>query len=102
MVNFGLNMASLIGIINSLFAIFYFALSIAQTIVTIRQSGSAISIATRLTQIVIAPLCLLISGLIFIVQGWRFDPIMELGLLLIELVLFYYIIRDITSMNRTP
>ena len=100
MVNYGLNIASLIGLLNCLFALFYFGLSIAQLIVSIRQSGSTINIAMRITQILIAPICLLLSGFILIFQGWRYDPIMQFNLLLTEFLLVYYIVRDIRSMNN--
>lgn len=102
MVNFGVNIASLIGLLNCLFALFYFGLSIAQLIVSIRQSGSTIDLAMRLPQILIAPSCLLVSGLILFFQGWRYDPIMQFGLLLTEFLLVYYIVRDIRSMNSNP
>lgn len=102
MVNFGFNAASLIGVISCLFAIFYFVLTIALLIVTLRQSGSVINIATRIIQLLIAPFCLFLSGFILTFQGWRYDPLMQFGTLLNELLLFYYMIKDIKSMNRNP
>lgn len=95
MVNVSLSLAGLLGILNILFGLFYSAVSIAQVITTIRNSGAAIDIAFRLAQVLIAPILLILSGLILCFQGWRLDPLLSLQQLLIEILVLYLAIRDI-------
>lgn len=102
MVNFGFNFASLIGVVSFVLGLLYFPISIAQLIVSIRQSGSIMNIASRIALILVAPSCLMLYGVILIFQGWRYDPIMQFGTFLNELLLIYYVIKDIKSVNRNP
>jgi len=95
MVNYNFNFASLTGVISFVLGLLYFPILIAQLIVSIRQSGSVTNIASRIALILVAPGCLMLYGAILVFQGWRYDPIMQFGVFLNELLLIYYVIKDI-------
>lgn len=94
MVNFGLNFASLLGLLDLGLAIAYLVVSIALPIVRRRTLG-AWGIALYVTQVIIAPGCLLISGAILIFQGWRLDPILQFAYLLLNFLVVYLLVKDV-------
>ncbi|HAO11879.1 MAG TPA: hypothetical protein DCQ51_12075 [Planktothrix sp. UBA8407] len=94
MVNVGLNLSSLIGLIQIIGAVIYFSISIAQVVIVIRNTGTLIQIAIQVLQILFGPAILLISGGILLFQGWRLDPILAFQQVIITGLLIYLIIRD--------
>lgn len=93
MVNFGLNSASLLGLFDIILAIAYLGLSVAIPVATGRELGE-IGIFLYIIQAFIAPIVLLFVGFIFILQGWRFDPILQFACFLLHLLLIYLAIKD--------
>ncbi|HEY9609060.1 hypothetical protein [Allocoleopsis sp.] len=94
MVNFGLNSASVLGLLDIILAIAYFAVSIAIPVATGRELGG-IGIFLYIIQAFIAPIVLLFVGFLFIFHGWRLDPILQFGCFLFHLLLIYLGVKDI-------
>lgn len=94
MVNIGLNFASLLGLLDIILAIAYLVLSSALPLERGRHVGGT-GIALYVVQAIIAPIVLLISGVILIFQGWRLDPILQLAYLLLELLVIYLAVKDV-------
>jgi len=93
-VNFGRNSASLLGIIYVLFSIPYLIFMIAWLNQRAnRLIGSAL--ALYILQIIFVPFFMVLCGFILIFQGWRLDPILQLGQLLSFLMIIYLIIKDL-------
>ncbi len=94
MVNFGLSISGLIGLVQILGGLGYFALSVGQVVVAAR-STTAGNIAVRLLQLMLGPSILFLSGVIVSIQGWRLDPILQFQNLLLTVLVFYLIVRDL-------
>jgi hypothetical protein len=94
MVNFGLNSASVLGLLDIILAIAYLAVSLVIPVATGRGLGG-IGIFLYIIQAFIAPPVLLLVGFIFIFQGWRLDPILQFGCFLFHLLLIYLGVKDI-------
>lgn len=90
MINIGLNLAILIGLVQILGALGYFVFSIGQLTAAARSS-SASGIAVVILQGLLVPLILLISGLILFFQGWRLDPVLQFQVLLMTVLTAYLI-----------
>jgi hypothetical protein len=93
-VNFGLNLAGLIGIIYFLLAIIYFILTVAW----LSQRGTRLTswaLALYIIQVIFIPIIMLMCGVILFFQGWRLDPILQFGQLLSLLLIIYFTIKDI-------
>jgi hypothetical protein len=94
MVNFGLNPASLLGLLDIVLAIAYSVRAIALPITRGRDIGDW-GIALYVVEAVIAPVFLLLCGLIVFFQGWRLDPILQLAYLLLNLLMIYLAVKDV-------
>lgn len=94
MVNFGLNIASLLGLLDIALAIAYSIVSLGLPITRSRDLGSW-GVALFLAQVFIAPGCLLLAGTIHIFQGWRLDPILQFAYLLFNLLVIYLLVKDV-------
>ena len=94
MVTFGLNISGLIGLVQILGGLGYFALSVGQVVVA-AKSTTASNIAVRLLQLMLGPFILFLSGVIVSIQGWRLEPILQFQNLLLTLLVFYLIVRDL-------
>ncbi|MEH2240135.1 Ycf66 family protein [Nostoc sp.] len=93
-VNFGLNIAGLIGIIYFILAIVYFILTVAWLSQRgIRLTGWAL--ALYIIQVIFTPIIMLISGIVLFFQGWRLDPILQFEQFLLLLLILYLSIKDI-------
>jgi hypothetical protein len=93
-VNFGLNLAGLIGIIYLLSAIIYFILTLAWLVQRgTRLRGWALSL--YIIQVIFTPIVLLLCGGILFFQGWRLDPILQIEQFLLSLLIIYLTIKDI-------
>ncbi len=93
-VNFGLNLAGLIGIIYSLLAIIYLILTLAWLV----QRGTRLrgwALGLYIIQVIFTPIVLLLCGAILIFQGWRLDPILQFEQFLLSLLIIYLTIKDI-------
>ena len=94
MVNIGLNISSLLGLLNIVVAIVYFTLTITKIIQVIRRAASASYITTKILELVWCPLALLISGVILLFNGWRLDPILQFQQILLESVVMFLFTKD--------
>ena len=90
-VNFGVNVTSLLGILLLLLGLLIIPLGL----VFRRPFHSA-----NLVQDIVLALVFLLCGFIFVFQGWRYDPIMQFGQLLITLSVIYLVVKDIFSHVR--
>ena len=93
-VNFGLNLASLIGITYVLLAIVYFILTVAW----LARRGNRLTgwaLALYIIQVVFTPIIMLLCGIILFFQGWRLDPILQFEQFLLLLLIVYFTIKDI-------
>lgn len=93
-VNFGINLAGLIGIIYLLLTIPYFIFMLVWLVRRgARLAGWAL--ALYIIQVIFTPIILLLCGFILLFQGWRLDPILQFGQLLLSLLIIYLTIKDI-------
>ncbi|MEH2293547.1 Ycf66 family protein [Nostoc sp.] len=93
-VNFGVNLAGLIGIIYLLWAILYLILTVAW----LAQRGSRLrgwALALYIIQLIFTPIIMLLSGAILLFQGWRLDPILQFEQVLLLVLILYLSIKDI-------
>ncbi|QKQ76744.1 Ycf66 family protein [Nostoc sp. TCL240-02] len=93
-VNFGINLAALIGIIYLLLAIVYFLLTVAW----LAQRGTRLTswgLALYIIQVIFTPIIMLMCGMILFFQGWRLDPILQIEQFLLLLLIIYFTIKDI-------
>lgn len=93
-VNFGVNSASLLGILYLLWAIIYLILTVAW----LSQRGTRLrgwALALYIIQLIFTPIIMLLIGTILFFQGWRLDPILQFGQFLSLLLILYLSIKDI-------
>ncbi|MDZ8108844.1 MAG: Ycf66 family protein [Nostoc sp. DedQUE12a] len=93
-VNFGLNLAGLIGIIYLLLAIVYFILTLA-SLVQRRSRLRGWALGLYVIQVIFTPIILLLSGVILLFQGWRLVPLLQFEQFLLLLLIIYFTIKDI-------
>jgi lysylphosphatidylglycerol synthetase-like protein (DUF2156 family) len=93
-VNFGANVASLIGFAYILLSLVYLIFMIVWLASRARRLNSS-SLVLYIIQVIFIPIILLLSGLILIFQGWRLDPILQFSQLLLTLLVFYLIVKNI-------
>ncbi|MEQ9001911.1 MAG: hypothetical protein RID53_36105 [Coleofasciculus sp. B1-GNL1-01] len=94
MVNFGLNSATLLGLLDIFLSIAYLAISVALPIARRRDIGVT-GIVLYIIQAIIAPLFLLMAGFILFFQGWRLDPILQFSYVLLNFLVIYLGVKDI-------
>jgi hypothetical protein len=93
-INFGLNIASLLGILYVIFGIAYMLFMVSLLFRRVnRLSGGTFII--YLLQALLVPSIMLLTGFIFIFQGWRLDPILQLAQFLLTVLIVYFCIKDI-------
>ncbi|MEH2111171.1 Ycf66 family protein [Nostoc sp.] len=93
-VNFGVNLAGLVGTIYLLWAIIYLILTVAW----LSQRGTRLrgwALALYIIQLIFTPIIMLLSGAILYYQGWRLDPVLQLEQFLLLLLILYLSIKDI-------
>lgn len=93
-VNIGTNPASLLGLIQIIFGLFYLIFAIVQLMRTRYRLSSSATIF-YIIQLVLLPPLLLLSGLILLFQGWRLDPILQFQQLILSALVFYLSLKDI-------
>ncbi|ASC71310.1 Ycf66-like protein [Halomicronema hongdechloris C2206] len=92
------NLSSILGLLQALGSLGYFAVSIAQ-ITTALRSRRLTEPVLRILQLIFAPLILLLSGGILFFNGWRLDPILQFQQLLLSILIGYLILLDLQG-NR--
>lgn len=100
MVNIGLNLGSIFGLLQILVSLGYFAVSIAQITGAVRSQRNN-DIVLRTLQLIFAPSILLLSGGILFFQGWRLEPILQSQQLLMTTLISYLIFLDLRRSNQT-
>lgn len=88
MINYGFGLASLLGCFLALFGLLLLPLGLA--------FRRPFRIRNLFQDILLALVCLL-EGFILIFQGWRLDPILQFGQILITVSVIYLVIKDIFS-----
>jgi hypothetical protein len=83
----------LLGLIDIIFAIAAFT----ATLILLFKNGSSSSgskIGFYVIQFILVPLCLLLAGAIFVVQGWRLNPILTFAVLCLHVIIAFLLLRD--------
>lgn len=92
MVNFGFNSAAILGILLAIFGL---------GLVPLGLSFRRPFRLGNLVQDVALALVYLLCGFILLFQGWRLDPILQFGQLLLALAAIYLTIKDIFAHIRS-
>ncbi|BAY27947.1 Ycf66 family protein [Calothrix sp. NIES-2100] len=95
-INFGLNTASLLGLLYIIFGISYMIFMVT---VLFRRASSlnGIAFVIYLLQALLIPSIMLLVGLIFVLQGWRLDPILQFAQFLLTLIIIYFCVKDLLN-----
>lgn len=95
MINFGLNLniTTLLGLFDVILAIPIFIMTLS-LILGGRSTQPTTSIGFYITQLVLVPTPLLLAGAIFILQGWRLDPILQIAMLCLHAIVFFLLVKD--------
>ncbi|MFE1745884.1 Ycf66 family protein [Coleofasciculus sp. H7-2] len=96
MVNYGLNLGSLLGLMYWIIGLIYPIITIILIIKRSRQM-SALFVILYVVQIVLLPILMFLYGFILLFQGWRLDPILQFEQFLLTVVIICMIIKDISS-----
>ena len=93
-VNFGLNTASLLGMLYIIFGIFYMIFMVT---LLFRRANSlhGIAFVIYLLQALLIPSIMFLVGFIFVFQGWRLDPILQFAQFLLTLLIIYFVVKDL-------
>ncbi|MBD2512144.1 hypothetical protein H6G91_33820 [Nostoc muscorum FACHB-395] len=92
-VNFGTNTATLLGNLYIVLAIIYLFIIISWLVLR-RNTLTTPALLIYIVQGVLAPVVMLISGIILMIQGWRLDPILQFQQLLLFLLIIYLSFKD--------
>ncbi len=95
MVNFQFNLVTLSGLLSVFLAFFYLAASVIVPVAMGRDFLGVGGIAIYIAQALIAPLSLFLSGLVAIFYGWRYDPVMQAGHVMLFVLVILLLIKDI-------
>jgi hypothetical protein len=93
MVNIGFSFVGLLGLIDVIFALAVFTV----TLILLFQDRPTLrgnKIVFYIAQLVLIPLCLLLAGAMFVFQGWRLDPPLTFAILCLNLVIFFLVLKD--------
>lgn len=91
MINIGFNLGSLLGLIDIVLGIAYPILSLTAS----SRAGTSSQEQSLLTaQAVLSPFILIPVGLLFIVQGWRIDPLLQFGLWWLHVLIVFLGVKD--------
>ncbi len=95
-VNLGTNSASILGLFYASLSIIYL---VCMTLLFVKRANRLQSSAKvrYILQLTFIPLLLLLCGFILIFQGWRLDPILQAEQILLSILVFYLIIKDISA-----
>ncbi len=89
----GLTTASIIGIFEIIWGLFYLGLSAVQVANTSKRFNQD-EFLLRIFQLLFLPIIFLLSGLILLFQGWRLDPILQFQQILITTPILYFTYLD--------
>lgn len=92
-VNASLNFASLMGLFDLVFAVLYPVLVFSLLFSGTARSNDAEKVTQAILAIAVLPVLLLVGGILFF-NGWRLDPILQFGVLLLHLLLFASLGKD--------
>ncbi|MBD2739992.1 hypothetical protein H6H02_00080 [Coleofasciculus sp. FACHB-1120] len=94
MINFGLNSASILGLLYIILAITYLSLIRGAASRRTNNLSDSVLKLDKFVSVIIRSL-LLISGIILFLQGWRLDPVLQFGQFLLFSLILYMIGKDI-------
>lgn len=104
MVNFGINNAIILGLLDFVGAIVYFILTIARIIDVVKQTASPLNAVFKtifkVCELLLYSIVLFSSGVILISNGWRLDPLLVFQQYLIHLILLVAFWREINQLIR--
>ncbi|MEO1374402.1 MAG: Ycf66 family protein [Cyanobacteria bacterium J06635_10] len=93
-VNIGTNPASLVGLLQMVFGLFYLIFVVVQLIRMGNRLSSSVK-AFYIIQLFVLPAFLLLSGFILLFQGWRLDPVLQFQQFLLFILVIFLILKDI-------
>ncbi len=92
-VNFGIDIAALIGLFQIILGLVYLIYTIVKLLQT-RNIWSSLITAFYIIQLVIVPTFSFFSGCVLIFQGWRLDPILQFQQFILFLLIVFLIIKE--------
>ena len=93
MVNVGINLMSILGIVDIALAVTYVVTAIVNSGMRSSIIGGT-GIILYIIQGIMAVAVLPISGFILLIQGWRLDPILGMQQMLLHILLIYLAFKD--------
>lgn len=95
MINYGVNfnIGFLLGLCDLILAIAIFVMTLS-LILARRGTQPSNLIGFYIAQLILVPTSLLLAGAIFIFQGWRIDPISQLAVLCLHLIIIFLVVKD--------
>ena len=98
-INVVFNLISLLGLLDLLLAVAFIVASIVFPIIRSRIVGEA-GITLYVFQLFIAPIILLICGVILLFYGWLLNPPLQLAFFLLHLLIVYLAVKDVIIFNK--
>ena len=96
MVNFGWNLAAILGLLNILGA----ACALILTFTSIRDGLRRVISPANLIFTVCCTPCLFFSGVILLFNGWRLDPILLIQQLCMQIIVYISLIKEIINLMK--
>jgi 4-amino-4-deoxy-L-arabinose transferase-like glycosyltransferase len=93
MINFGFDITSLLGLFDLILAIAIFVMTLS-LILGGRGTQPRNPIGFYIAQLFLVPLPLLLAGAIFLFRGWRLDPILQIAVLCLHLIIIFQVVKD--------
>ena len=93
MINIGVNLTTVLGLLDVIFALAVFTLTLIllfQNQSVLRGSNSVFYIV----QVILVPACLMLAGAMFVFQGWRLDPPLTFAVLCLHLIIVFLVLKD--------
>lgn len=93
MINIGINVATLLGLLDVIVALAVFTL----TLILLFQNESVIRGSNGvfyIIQAILVPICLLLAGAIFVFQGWRLGPLLTFAVLWLHVIIVFLLLKD--------
>ena len=100
MVNYGINYATIIGILELFLSVVYFFISLLQVIKIVKsRTSSPANKILQILQIIVVPIIVFISGFILLFNGWRLSRLFAFQQFIV-FVLLNYLIWENWQFNR--
>lgn len=95
MINYGFsfNIIFLLGLFDLILAIAIFVMTLS-LILGGRGTQPTNPIRFYIAQLFLVPLPLLLGGAIFIFQGWRLEPILQIAVLCLHFIIIFLVVKD--------